>query len=306
MEGIVLGFVTVAAVIAVGALSAHLGVLGAEAQAVLARTAFFIGSPALLMTTVADADVGDVISGGLVATAAGVAVAAVLYVVAARWVWRRRGADLVVGALCSSYVNAGNLGLPIAAYVLGDAAYVAPTLLLQLLVLQPLALGLLEGGAPGRSSSLGAVLGRALSNPITVGTLLGLLMSVTGWRLPEIVAAPVGLVADLAVPAMLLAYGVALRLGPRLGGQDPAAEVTVVVALKVVVQPVVVWVAATALGLDGATVLAVTVCSALPTAQNVFVIATRYGRRPSLARDTVLLSTVASTASIAGVVALLG
>ena len=30
--------------------------------------------------------------------------------------------------LCSTYVNAGNLGIPIAAYVLGNAALVAPTL----------------------------------------------------------------------------------------------------------------------------------------------------------------------------------
>ena len=66
--------------------------------------------------------------------------------------------ELVIGALASPYVNAGNLGLPVAAYVLGDAAFVAPTLLLQLLVLQPTALAALDadvrgGGRRSRTSS---------------------------------------------------------------------------------------------------------------------------------------------------------
>ena len=50
----------------------------------------------------------------------------------------------MIGTLCSAYVNAGNLGLPIAAYVLGDAALIAPMLLMQLLVLQPVALAVLD------------------------------------------------------------------------------------------------------------------------------------------------------------------
>lgn len=50
----------------------------------------------------------------------------------------------VIGTLCSMYVNAGNLGLPIATYVLGDAALVAPVLLLQLLLLQPVAMAVLD------------------------------------------------------------------------------------------------------------------------------------------------------------------
>jgi predicted permease len=48
---------------------------------------------------------------------------------------RPRPAELATGALASSYVNAGNLGVAIAAYVLGDASYVAPVLLCQVLVL---------------------------------------------------------------------------------------------------------------------------------------------------------------------------
>ena len=49
-----------------------------------------------------------------------------------------------------------------------------------------------------------------------------------------------------------------------------------------------------ALGLDTTQLLAVTVLAALPTAQNVFVIASRYERSTLLARDAIFVSTLAS------------
>src|SRR5687768_16343135 len=103
----------------------------------LSRLAFVVASPALLFTVLAEADVTEVLSRNLVASAAGVAVSATLYLVLARVAWRREAGHTVIGTLSSAYVNAGNLGLPIAAYVLGDAALIAPMLLMQLLVLQP-------------------------------------------------------------------------------------------------------------------------------------------------------------------------
>ncbi|MGG5257682.1 AEC family transporter [Phycicoccus avicenniae] len=307
MQGVLLGFVTIAAVIGLGALVAHLGVVGIEAQMVLSKVAFFVASPALLVTTLARTDVHDVLSRNLVATAAGVVAAAALYALVARRRWRRGSGELVVGALASSYVNAGNLGLPVAAYMLGDAAFVAPTLLLQLLVLQPLALALLDADVRGRRPSIGLLLRRPLTNPLTIGTLVGVVLSVTGWQLPLLVASPVELVGAMAVPAMLLAYGVALRLGPGFGGGVPLGEVGLASVLKLAVQPLVVWaVAHLALGLDGHPLLAVVVCSALPTAQNIFVHATRYQRATTLARDTILVTTVGCVPIIVGLTALLG
>ena len=50
----------------------------------------------------------------------------------------------MVAALSASYVNAVNLGLPIAVFVLGDGAIVAPALLFQLVVLAPVAVGVLD------------------------------------------------------------------------------------------------------------------------------------------------------------------
>ena len=50
---------------------------------------------------------------------------------------------------------------------------------------------------------------------------------------------------------------------------------------------------------NGAALLAVVVCSSLPTAQNIFVHATRYGRATTLARDTILVTTIGAVPLIA-------
>jgi len=307
VQGVLTGFATIGVVIAVGALLAHLRLVDAGAQLVLSRIAFFVASPALMVTTLGRADVHQVLSANLVASLAGVLVAAGVYVALARLVWHRALGDTTIGALCSAYVNAGNLGIPVASYVLGDAAFVAPTLLLQLLVLQPLALGFLDADARGREAGWRRLATRPLRNPLTVGSLLGVLLSVTGWTLPPAVADPLGLLGNMAVPSMLVAYGIALRLGPGLGRAGSVAELATTSVLKLAVQPLVAWlVASVVLGVEGHALLAIVVTSALPTAQNIFVHATRYQRATVLARDTILITTVGAVPVILLVAWLLG
>jgi malonate transporter len=307
VEGVLEGFLTIGSVIGLGALLAHLGVLDDRARVVLSRLSFFVASPALMVTVLGHADVRAVLSGNLAASAAGVLVPSLLYVAAARIVWHRDLADTVIGTLSSAYVNAGNLGLPIAAYVLGDAALVAPTLLMQLLVLQPIALAVLDHATSDKRFSVGRAMSRPLRNPLTVGSIVGVLLSVTGVALPGGVRDPLELVGGMAVPSMLIAYGISLRLGPRPGHGTSLLEIGYISALKLAVQPLTAYlVARFVLGLDDRGLLAVTVLAALPTAQNIFVHATRYGRGEVVARDTIFVTTLLSVPVLVVIAALLG
>ena len=306
MQGVVEGFATIGVVIGLGVLLAQLGVLDLAAQRMLSRLSFFVASPALMVTVLGRADVTSVLSRSLVATASAVLVCAVLYLLAARLVWRKPVADTVIGTLSAVYVNAGNLGIPIAAYVLGDAALVAPTLLMQLLVLQPLALAVLDHAVSGRGFSVARALTRPLTNPLTVGSLVGLALAITGVELPRAIEDPLVLVGGMAVPSMLLAYGISLRLGPRPGHGTSAVEIGYITVLKLVVQPLTAYAAGRfVLDLDAKALFAVTVLAALPTAQNIFVHATRYRRAEVLARDSIFVTTVLSVPAIATVAALL-
>ena len=304
MSGVFEGFATIAIVIGCGMLLAHWRVVDVAGQRTLSAVAFYLASPALLFTVLLDSDLGRVFSGNVVAIIGGVVVTAAITITVAAL----RRDDLgrsVVATLCSSYCNAGNLGLPIAVYVLGDPALIAPVLLLQLLVLQPLALAVLDVAvSPVRQSPL-RLLSRPLRNPITVGSLAGLLVALSGIEVPRAIEDPLALIGGMAVPAMLVAYGVSLRLGPLPGRGVPAGELGLAVGLKLVVQPVVAYLVGRLIGLDDASLLAVTVISALPTAQNVFVIATRYDRGALLARDAIFVSTLGCVPAVLVAVALL-
>lgn len=302
MHDVLLGFTTIAAVIAVGYAIAAVKLLDEGAQTVLTRLSFFVASPCLLFVVMSETDVAGFLSRNLVATAAGVAAAAIPYVLVARLVQRRRADETAIGAMCSAYCNAGNLGLPVAAYVLGDAALIAPMLLLQLGVLQPIALMVLDAGREGTRRTRAQAVWRAarlpFTNPLTVATLLGVVISLTGVRLPDLVMEPVGLIGGLAVPGVLIAYGISLRLGPLPGRGVPAVELGFVTVLKLVVQPLGAYAAGRLLGVDDVALLALTVTAALPSAQNIFVHATRFGRAELLARDAIFVTTIGSVPAI--------
>ncbi len=151
---------------------------------------------------------------------------------------------------------------------------------------------------------MGRLVLRTVRNPLMLGAVLGLVLALTGVELPTLVRSPIDLLGAMAVPAMLLAYGVSLRLGPRPGAGSPARELALVVGLKLAVQPVLAYLIGLALGLQDTALYAVTVLAALPTAQNVFVVASRYDRGVVLARDAIFLSTIGSVPAIAVITAL--
>jgi len=300
------GFATLGAIIALGFLLAHFGVLGADSQELLTRLVFFVATPALLFQTLSKAPIGQIFSSGLAVGALSFVGTAAVYTLLARTVWRRSTGDTVVGAMSSAYVNAANLGLPITVYVLGTASFIAPVLLMQLVVITPLALAVLDTVATEGRSSVLRTLTQPLRNRITVGSFLGLLCSLAGWQVPSTIASPIALIAGMAVPGVTLAYGVSLRLGPRPIAGGSGVELAVVCLLKLLVQPVLAYAAARWLfELDGRALLAVTVVAALPTAQNIFVYATRYDRSTTLARDSIFVTTLLSVPVLLAITALL-
>ncbi|WP_151526233.1 AEC family transporter [Serinicoccus kebangsaanensis] len=305
MVAVLEGFSLIAAVMAVGWLLAHTGLFGREEQRMLARLTFWVGSPALLFLIVSRTAVEVIFSGFLVATVVAVAVCATAYLLLARLLLRRRWADAIMGGMAASYVNTNNLGIPIAIYVLGDASWAAPVLLMQLLCLQPAWLAALDATRVGRVSWR-RVLRSPFTNPLTLGTVAGLAVNLSGWRPPSLLLAPVELVSGIAVPCMLIAFGLSLRLAP-LPGREALAEPLTVLLVKMVLMPVVAGVVAgPVLHLDTTAVLAVVVMAALPTAQNVYVLSLAYGHGERIARDAVFLTTVLSLPVMLLVMALLG
>ena len=262
-------------------------------------------SPALLFTVLAEADVQHLFSALLPISAIAAVVNIVVFLVVSLLIWRRSLAAGTIGALASGYVNANNIGLPVSVYVLGDASSSAPVILLQLLVLAPIALTVLDVSTSG-TVSLGRILLQPVRNPLIIGSLLGAILAITRVHLPAAVLAPFQLVGGAAVPVILLTFGMSLHGSRVLAPGTDRQDVLFASILKLAVMPVVAWL----LGhfvwhLAGHRLFVVVVLAALPTAQNVFNYAQRYGVATVLARDTVLITTALSIVVLVIVAALL-
>ncbi|MCC2320899.1 AEC family transporter [Cellulomonas xiejunii] len=311
---------TMGAVVALGWVLGRWRVLGERAAPVLARVVFAVAAPALLLATVARADLHLLVSRTAVVTWSCTALVALLAVVVLRLVWRRSPADVTVGTLSSSYVNAGNIGLPLAVYLLDDPVAVVPTLLFQLLVLAPVAFAVLDAHPAGSHATparregspvpvglrVAAVARRTVSNPIIVATLTGLVLAALPWSLPDVVLQPFTLVGAAAAPLALITFGMSLAVPRGTGASAPRRDLALAVGLRSVVHPVLTWGVGTALGLPAPALLAVVAMAALPTAQNVLVYAMQYRHGEALARDAGLVTTVLCVPVLLVVAATLG
>jgi malonate transporter len=304
MIGVLIGFAIIGVIVGTGYLVGRGGLLGPHAEVPLSRLAFFVLTPPLVFTVLADADLAHLFSTQLPIAAIAAATCFALFALIGA-IRRRSVADTTIGALGSGYVNGNNIGLPVSAYVLGDASASIPVVLLQLLVFAPIALTILDFATHGRPS-VSRVLLQPVRNPLIVASLLGVAVAVSGVEIPAAVMEPFRLVAAAAIPVILLNFGMSLHGRRVLAAESPRSDILIVTAIKVVVMPLVAWLVASLIfGLDGQALFAAVALAALPAAQNVFNYAQRYQVAQTLARDVVLLTSAFSVPALFIVAALL-
>ena len=299
MSQVVLAFLPIWVLTALGWVAARAGALGSGAEQVLARFVFLAAMPALLFTTLVDRDPASLLNEGILAFALSTYVICAVGAWLARRQGRRSPGQMAISGMSAGYVNAAYLGIPVAVQVLGDPAFTVSAAVFQLMLVTPLILAALDRDARDRrGGGLGSILLLPVRTPIVAASLLALVIASTGWEPPRAVLDPLDLLGAAAVPAALFSLGMSLH-GRRAPVRSELGEVGPVVLLKVVGQPVLAFVvAAYALGLDGPDLLAVVLCAALPTAQNTYIYASHYGVSPGRVRDAVLLSTLLSMVSL--------
>ncbi|QDY68018.1 AEC family transporter [Glutamicibacter halophytocola] len=294
MTGVLEGFSIIWVVIAVGYLVGRTGVLGEQGRNVLSRVTFFIASPALLFTTLAESDPVAVLGPLLWVAAISAALTALVYYLATAGWLKRSASERIIAAMSASTVNSANLGLPIALYVLGDASFAAPIILFQLALYQPINLAMLDATTSRHRTTPLALLVATAKNPMIIGSMLGLVVALTGFSLPSIVLEPIDLIAGASIPCMLMAFGISLvGSRPLEKKSGRRADVLIGTAAKLVIHPALAWVLAyLAFGLRGEMLVASVIMAGLPTAQNIFVTASRYNHGVTVAKDTVLITTI--------------
>jgi len=306
MFDVLTGFVVVGVAILVGWILGRIDLLGPHARHVLGRLVFFVLSPFLLFVVLAQADVHTLFSALLPVSAIAAVVIFAVYALIARLWWRRSVGETLIGTLSAGQVNSNNIGIPLSLYLLGSAAYPAPVILLQLIIFTPITMAIFEAVSTGQRRVF-PILRRTVTNPIVVGSVLGVLVSLSGLVLPPMVREPATLIANACVPVMLISYGISLHGQRVLGAAGRRRDILVASGLKLVAMPLVAWATAALLfRLSPGGVLIVTVLAALPTAQNVFNYAQRFDIGETIARDTVFLTTVGCVPVLLLITMLLG
>lgn len=305
------GFCVIGIVILAGYVAARVRIGGSSAQMVLNRFSFFVCSPCLMFAILSKEPIFDIFHSSIVVAFLSAMAVGAIFLVLNRLFFHMGAADATIGALNSLYLNSNNIGLPIATYILGNPALVAPILVMQQALFTPVGLTVLDVATKGEVSAR-EIARQPLHQPMLIASVLGIVVAAVSDRVgrfivPDFLFDPIDMIGDAAVPMILMAFGMSLHgARPMQSRTDRNATITVTV-LKNIVMPLVAFLLAYFLmGFRGPTLYACVVLAALPTGQNVYNYAARYNVGLTFARDGILLSTLTSPIVIALVAVLLG
>ena len=134
------GFCVIGIVIAVGYVAARMRIGGPSAQMVLNRFSFFVSSPCLMFAILSKEPIFDIFHPSIIVAFFSAVLVGVVFLVLNRMFFHLNAPDATIGALNSLYLNSNNIGLPIATYILGNPALVAPILVMQQAIFTPVGL----------------------------------------------------------------------------------------------------------------------------------------------------------------------
>ncbi len=267
----------------------------------LSKVVFYVFSPALIFVLLVESE----IEATDIARMAGLATLVIILVALASWAFARiarlKRPAMSAFILSATFMNAGNYGLPLNHFAFGEAGLAWAGMFFITSSLLTNSLGVYIATV-GQRPPLEALKG-LLKVPVIYAIPLGLAVRASGWDIPLSLWRPAQLMADAAVPTMLLLLGILIanyRLPEKLGTLSAAA------GLRLLLSPLLALALAPLIGLDGVARGAAIVESAMPTAVFTTVLALEFGVEPELVTGAVLATTLLSPLTVTPLLALLG
>lgn len=262
------------------------------------RLIFWVGLPALLFHKAATAQV----EGAAVArVAGGVVLAAAAATLAAGLVGRLlRIPRNSIGAFvqCSFRSNLAFVGIPVIFYCLadrgwGDGQFALLALAPVIPVYNTLGTVLLLAGSDATRLDphpIRTVLLRSFANPLLLACVGGGIWGAFALPMPKILGRSLETLGQMCVPLALLGIGASIRWNKLRG--EHLSWALAAAAIKLLVSPAVVFLAARQLGLSGPTLLSTVVFTACPSAAMCYVTAEQLGGDAELSASAIALSTL--------------
>ncbi len=260
----------------------------------LEQLGFFVLFPALLFITLAKAEFSGIDAGAIALGSIGsVTFIALLLILC----WPLFRAAHVSGASYTTVFQTSTRWNAFIALAIGEKLYGADSLalvaLVATLIIIPLnfyniAILVWFGGG---SRSLKTFAQKILTNPMIIGSVLGVLVNLSGVRIYAPLMQTVEFVADTSLSLGLIMVGAGLKLADAM---RPRPLALLPVTLKLVFMPLIMTGAAYALGLRGEQLLTIAMGASVPTAMNGYVLAKQMGGDAPLYAAVATLQTIAS------------
>lgn len=267
------------AVVIVGYLTVRIGVVSAEIAGPLVQFVYHICLPALMFHIVAGDPIESLLNWNFwIAFGGGSFVVLGLVVLIG---WRRLGdttAQRALLAFSAVQTNTGFVALPILHAVFG-AKGVVPAAIANLIVaavMFPMLTSVLAATRGERSGEWKSAMRLArdvVLSPMVWPTLLGFAFAAYAIPVPKPVNGFLAILGSALAPCALFAIGASIDLGHIL---HDVRRIAVLSAVKLVALPAVVFAIGLAVGMDPFLVIAATVCASVPTAKNIFFLASDY------------------------------
>ena len=220
--------------------------------------------------------------------------------------WLRDNATAGVFAFCASYGNFIPLGIPLVLMAFGDEATVPLFILVafQAPLFFPIMILIQERARARehRDPMRWPVLKSVIRNQFLLGIGLGAAINIAGVSLPPVLVTSLDLIGQSAGPAALFTVGAALSFYPIRG---VLRSVAVIVVVKNVLLPLLVWQVAKWLGLPHIWQAVMVVMAALPVGINGYLFAERYKCAQPLAGSAAVISMGVSLVTLSVVLALI-
>jgi len=294
------------AFIATGALAARLELLGAEATNVLNKFVVYLALPALLFDATARIRWVDIAHPGFfVAFGGGMALTFLAGAMFSR-AGGARLADQSIQALGASFSNVDLMGIPLCRLALGEESLIPAAIatILTASVLFGCAIAVIESDVQAGQNVrhiLFSILKTLARNPLLLAPVGGAIFAASGLPVPDALANFTKLLSSAATPCALVALG--LFLAERSAAFEPGV-IGRLVALKLLAQPAITALLVfTITDLPPVWAKTAVLMSALPTGTGPFILSKLYGRETLSATGAILVSTLASFATVTGLLA---
>ena len=289
------------AVIVTGWIVGVTGYLSRTLSDALIHFAYNVAMPALLIVTIAQEPAHSLINWRFLVAFGGGSLLCFILVFGAASIQGSLGlASRTMRGMAASVTNTGFVALPVLQAIYGPRAVLPAAIatVFVAVVMFPIAVILLEVGgrdAQGARTPATVTVKHVVLNPMVISTLIGMILSVVGLRMPGPVAAYFGILADALTPCALFAIGLGLSID---GLRANVGQASLLSGVKLVVMPLVVYGLSLALGLDPLYTIAAVICAAVPTAKTVYILAGEYHCEEVLVASTVSMTTLLSVVSL--------